>query len=88
MMHDVDPAAPREIESSDMATLLLFWLEAHGATVRLTATQNVFVDLNPMPGLTAETVQRWAPVITVLLPEFREILLARREATDATDPVH
>jgi hypothetical protein len=78
MIHrEVDPNA-REIDGADLATWLLFFLESHGADVTLTASENVRVDLDPMPGLDAETVQRWAPVITNLLPEFREILKARR----------
>jgi hypothetical protein len=87
MRHEVDPAA-REIDSADLACWLLFFLESHGATVQLTPTQHVHVNLDTMPGLTADVVGRWAPTITVLLPEFREILLARREATDAADPIH
>jgi hypothetical protein len=86
MMHDVDPTA-REIESGDLACWLLFYLELHGATIVLTPTQNVHVNLDTMPGLTAETAVRWAPIITNLLPEFREILLARREAADAADTI-
>lgn len=35
------------------------------------------VNLDPMPGLDAATVERCAPVITNLLPEFREILTRR-----------
>jgi hypothetical protein len=30
-----------------------------------------------MPGLTADVVARWAPVITTLLPEIGEILRGR-----------
>ena len=41
-------------------------------------TQNVHVDLDTMPGLTADVVGRWAPLITNVLPEIREILQARR----------
>ena len=41
-------------------------------------TDNVHVDLNTMPGLTADVVNRWAPIITILLPEFREILIDRQ----------
>ena len=73
----VDPTA-RGINSDDLATWLLFFLEAHGATITVGPTQNVHVDLNTMPGLTADVVGRWAPVITNVLPEMREILLARR----------
>jgi hypothetical protein len=51
------------IESDDLACWLLFYLEAHGATITLTPAQNVHVDLNTMPGLTAGVVDRWAPVI-------------------------
>ena len=75
--HLVDPSA-REIESEDLATWVLFYLESHGATITLGPTQNVHVDLNTMPGLTADVVARWAPIITNLLPEMREILKARR----------
>ena len=76
MRHEVDPDA-RRINSDDLATWVLFYLEMHGASIALTPAKNVHVDLNPMLGLTAEIVDRWAPVITNLLPEFREILLAR-----------
>jgi hypothetical protein len=63
---------------------LLFFLEAHGAEITLRA-DGVKVNLDSMPGLDAETVGRWAPVITNVLPEFREILLARHlAARDAT----
>ena len=72
----VDPTA-RGIDSDDLATWLLFFLEAHGATITVGPGQNIHVDLNTMPGLTADVVNRWAPIITMLLPEFREILLAR-----------
>jgi hypothetical protein len=34
-----------------------------------------------MLGLDADSVHRWAPVITNLIPEFREILKARRIAS-------
>ena len=74
--HQVDPTA-RDIDSDDLATWLLFFLESHGATITVGPTQNIHVDLNTMPGLTADVVGRWAPTITILLPEFREILLAR-----------
>ena len=75
--HRVDPNF-RSIDSDDLATWLLFYLEAHGATITLGPTQNVHVDLNTMRGLTADVVNRWAPVITNVLPEMREILKARR----------
>ena len=74
--HVVDPTA-RNIDSDDLATWLLFFLESHGATITMGPTQNVHVDLNTMPGLTADVVDRWAPIITNLLPEFRQILIAR-----------
>ena len=74
--HDVDPTE-RGIDSDDLACWLLFFLESHGATITLTATQNVRVNLDTMPGLDAETVERWAPIITNVLPEMREILKAR-----------
>ena len=74
--HLVDPTA-RAIDGADLATWLLFFLEAHGATITVGPTQNVHVDLNTMPGLTADIVSRWAPTIAILLPEFRAILLAR-----------
>jgi hypothetical protein len=77
--HDVDPHE-RGIDSDDLATWLLFYLEAHGATITLGPTQNVHVDLDTMLGLTADVVTRWAPVITNLLPEMRAILQARRHA--------
>ena len=75
--HVVDPDA-RNIDSDDLACWLLFFLEAHGATITVGPTQNVHVNLDTMPGLTADVVNRWAPVITNLLPEMREILKARR----------
>jgi hypothetical protein len=34
-------------------------------------------DLDSMPGLTADVVARWAPVITTLLSEIGEILRGR-----------
>jgi hypothetical protein len=74
--HVVDPTA-RDIDSDDLATWLLFFLESHGATITLTPAQHVHVDLDTMPGLTADVVGRWAPVITNLLPEFRQILIGR-----------
>ncbi len=76
MRHAVDPT-DRGIDSDDLATWLLFYLEAHGATVTLGPTQNVHVDLDTMPGLT-DAVGRWAPVIANLIPEMREILKARK----------
>lgn len=75
--HEVDPHE-RGIDTEDLATWLLFFLESHGATVTLTPTRHVHVNLDTMPGLTADVVGRWAPVITTLLPEMREILVARR----------
>ena len=74
--HFVD-ASERNIDSDDLATWLLFFLESHGAEVTLRADRSMHVNLDTMPGLDAETVERWAPVIAILLPEFREILLAR-----------
>ena len=71
----VDPNA-RGIDS-DLATWLLFFLESHGAEITLRADGSIKVNLDPMPGLDAEIVERWAPTITNLLPEFRIILLAR-----------
>jgi hypothetical protein len=75
--HLVDPNA-RDVESDDVATWLLFFLESHGADVVLTATEHVQVHLDSMRGLDAATAERWAPVITNLLPEFRQILIGRR----------
>ena len=49
--HLVDPTE-RGIESDDLATWLLFFLESDGATVALTPAQHVHVDLNTMPGST------------------------------------
>jgi len=80
--HLVDPTE-RGIDSDDLATWLLFFLESHGATVALTPAQHVHVDLNTMPGLDAAIVGRWAPIITNALPEFRTILLARVAPQDA-----
>lgn len=74
--HVVDPSA-RSIDGADLATWLLFFLEAHGAEITLRPNRSLHVDLNPMAGLDAEIVGRWAPNIANLLPEFREILLAR-----------
>jgi hypothetical protein len=74
--HVVDPSA-RDIDSDDLATWLLFFLEAHGAAITLRPDRSLHVDLDPIAGLDAEIVGRWAPVITNLLPEFRQILLAR-----------
>jgi hypothetical protein len=74
--HVVDPTA-RDIMSDDLACWLLFFLEAHGAEIMVRPDRSLHVDLNPMGGLDAEIVSRWAPIITNLLPEFREILLAR-----------
>ena len=79
MVHDVDPNA-RSIDGADLACWLLFYLESHGATITMTPTHHVHVDLDTMPGLTADVVGRWAPAITNLLPECREILLARDDA--------
>lgn len=81
MRHIVDPN-DCSIDSEDLAAWLLFFLESHGASITLTPTQHVRVDLNPMPGLNAETVGRWAPIVATLLPEFRSILLARRTAAN------
>ena len=74
--HDVDPN-DRRIDSDDLACWLLFYLESHGAVITLTPTQNIHVDLDPMPGMTAAIADRWGPVIARLMPEFRAILLAR-----------
>ena len=74
--HQVDPNA-RTLDPDDLATWLLFFLESHGAEVILHADRSVRVNLDPMPGLDAVTAARWAPVITNLLPEMREILRAR-----------
>jgi hypothetical protein len=76
MVIDVDPDA-RRVYGDDIACWWLFFLESHGATITLTPTYDVHVDLDTMPGLTADVVDRWAPVITNLLPEFRHIHLAR-----------
>jgi hypothetical protein len=77
--HFVDPNA-RSIDSDDLACWLLFFLESHGADVVMLEDTAVQVHLDPMPGLTADVVARWAPTIAILLPEFRKILLARRAA--------
>jgi hypothetical protein len=82
MRHEVDPTE-RGIDSDDLACWLLFFLESHGAEITLRADRSVKVNLDPMPGLDAVTVDRWAPVITNLLPEFREILIARRATATA-----
>jgi hypothetical protein len=77
-MHYVDPD-DRRITDDDLATWLLFFLESHGADVVLDG-RAVRVNLDPMPGMDAATAERWAPIIAILLPTFREILLARRTA--------
>jgi hypothetical protein len=77
-LYQVDPD-DRRITDDDLACWLLFFLESHGADVVLTDT-GVLVDLNPMPGMDAVTAERWGPIIAILLPTFREILLARRSA--------
>ena len=74
--HIVDPSV-RNIESEDLATWLLFFLESHGATITLAPNHGIHVNLDTMPGLDAVTAERWAPTIAILLPDFREILLAR-----------
>ena len=61
--HVVDPTA-RNIDSGDLACWLLVFLESHGATITLGPTDNVHVNLVTMPGLTADVVNRWAPIIT------------------------
>jgi hypothetical protein len=78
-LHIVDADA-RDIDSDDLATWLLFFLESHGAEITLGADRSIKVNLDPMPGLDAEIVGRWAPTIAKLLPEFRIILLARSAA--------
>jgi hypothetical protein len=45
MVIDVDPNE-RRIDSDDLATWLLFYLEAHGATISLTPRYHVHVDLD------------------------------------------
>ena len=65
--HIVDPNA-RGIDSDDLACWLLFFLESHGADVILHTDTSVQVNLDPMPGLDAVTVGRWAPIIAILLP--------------------
>jgi hypothetical protein len=55
------------------------WLPPAGKVV-LHADSSVRVNLDPMPGLDAVTVNRWALVITNVLPEIRALLLARRAA--------
>ena len=77
--HEVDPTE-RGIDSDDLATWLLFFLESDGADVTLRADRSVRVNLDPMPGLDSVTVARWAPVVVNLLPEFRQILLTRLAA--------
>ena len=73
----VDPDSDRLITDDDLACWLLFYLEAHGVEVALREDHSVCVDLNPLRGLDAATASRWAPVITILIPAFRAILLAR-----------
>ena len=55
------------------------WLPPAGKVV-LHADSSVPVNSDPMPGLDAVTVNRWAPVITNVLPEIRAMRLARRAA--------
>ena len=78
MRHLVDPNT-REIESDDLATWLLFFLESHGADVTLRPDHTVRVNLDSMVGLNAETIERWAPIIAKLIPDIRAILVARTE---------
>ena len=75
-LHLVD-ARDRTIDSDDLPTWLLFFLESHGAEVTLRADRSLPVNLNTMPGLDADTAHRWAPVIAKSMAEFGEILLAR-----------
>lgn len=71
------------LDDDDLATWLLYYLEQHGARVRLTDDNAVKVDLDTLqPALDAVTAARWAPVIVRAIPAMRVILRARRE------PVH
>jgi hypothetical protein len=83
MTHHVVDLVERNIDSDDLATWLLFFLEAHGAEITLRPDRSLHVNLDPMVGLDAEIVGRWAPIIATLLPEFRTILLARVAPQDA-----
>lgn len=82
-IHTVD-TSDRTIDEADLATWLLFFLEAHGAAVVLHADRSVRVNLDSMTGVDAETVDRWAPAIVKLIPLFREILSARPTVLDGT----
>ena len=75
--HQVDPTKCSHVGSDDLATWLLFFLEAHGAEIVLRPDRSVGIDLNRIAGLDAATVGRWAPVIAGLMPEIRMILFAR-----------
>jgi len=79
--HYVVDSSDRRITDDDLACWLLFYLEAHGVEVALREDHSVCVDLNPLRGLDAATASRWAPVITILIPAFREILIARALAS-------
>lgn len=68
------------IASADVAQWLLFFLECHGAAVVLHADHHVTVDLDRMPGLDAARVATLGPAIVRLLPEMRQILIARGRA--------
>ena len=75
--HQVDPTECSNVDSDDLATWLLFYLEAHGAEIVLRPDRSVNVNLDPITGLDSAIVRRWAPLIASLMPEIRIILLAR-----------
>ena len=82
--HYVVDSSDRRITDDDLACWLLFYLEAHGVEVVLNEDRSLCVDLNPVLGLDEGTASRWGPVVALLIPAFREILLARRAAALAS----
>lgn len=71
------------IDLDAVAAWALFYLECHGGAVVLTPDHAVRIDLNAMSGMTAETAARWSPVLVLLIPRMRGILLARRSNREA-----
>ena len=77
--HVVDPTA-RNIDSDDLAMLAVVLSRIPWGRRGADGNRQRPSEFGSMPGLDAVTVERWAPIIAILLPEFREILLARRAA--------
>lgn len=78
MTHHVVNTDERVLDSDDLASWVLFWIEMHGGVASLNAKQDLHVDLDPVAGLTAATADRLARVTVLLHHEIRAILLARR----------